>query len=98
MPRYFVQVTQAEKVAARLIDQSVGSIGSHFATHADWHRKDGVCVGTTVIEAADHRRALGIVPPGMRAAANLFHLASITVGVGIAAVPRLADRPYALAA
>lgn len=72
MPRYLVEVSQPEEVAARRIEQSIRSLGSHFATHADWRRRDGVCTGTMVIEAADSSGALGIVPPAMRAEAGVF--------------------------
>jgi hypothetical protein len=98
MARYLVEVSQAEKVAAKRIDRSVRSIGSHFATHTDWHRKDGVCTGSMVIEAADRWSAFGIVPPGMRAAANVFQLEPVTVGSGSTAVSSPTDRRYALAA
>jgi hypothetical protein len=88
MPRYLLEVSQPEEVAARRIDRAVRSIGSHFATHADWHRKDGLCTGTMVIEAADRSGALGIVPPGMRSATHIFQLESVAP----------TDPPYALAA
>ena len=98
MPRYLLEVSQPEDVAARRIDQAVRGIGSHFATHADWHRKDGVCTGTMVIEAQDRTRALGVVPPGMRAAARIFQLETVVAPVATAAVSGPTDRRYALAA
>jgi len=98
MPRYLVEVSQAEKVAAKKIAQSVRSIGSHFATHADWHRKDGVCTGTMLVEAADRWGALGIVPPGMRAAARVFQLDAVVAGAAAFTAPTTTSRSYALAA
>jgi hypothetical protein len=98
MPRYLVEVLQAAKVAEKRIDYSVRSIGSHFATHAVWHRRDGVCVGTMVVEAVDQRSALGIVPPGMRAAAHVVQLESIVAAVAPNAAPTQTDGLHALAA
>jgi hypothetical protein len=98
MPRYVVEVSQPEKIAAERIDRSVRTIGSHFATHADWHLKDGVCTGTMIVEASDARGALGIVPPAMRAGAHVFRLESVTAAVGLTAAPAYAGQPYAIAA
>ena len=86
MPRYLVEVSQAETVAAKRIDQSIRSIGSHFATHAYWHQKDGLRVGTMVVDVENRRAALGIVPPAMRAAASVYQLEPLSVG-GSSAAP-----------
>jgi hypothetical protein len=99
MPRFIVEVTQPESVAAKRIDQAVRSIGSHFATHAAWRRENGAAIGTMVVEADDRWGAFGIVPPGMRSAARIFEL-------GPAAAPTIAavgpaetsTEPYAVAA
>jgi hypothetical protein len=77
MPRYLIEVTHPEPVAAKRIDQSVRTFGSHFATHADWHHRDDVLTGTMVIEAADQWHALSVVPPGMRSAAHVFRLEAV---------------------
>ena len=53
MQKYLVKVTLPEAIAAKRIADSVRSIGSHFATHAAWRRKAGVCTGMMVVEAAD---------------------------------------------
>lgn len=98
MPRYLVEVSEKETIAVKRIDQSVHSIGSHFATHADWHRKDGVCTGTMVIEAADHRSGLGIVPPGMRAVACVFQLEAVAFKAATSGALVPPNGPYAFAA
>ena len=72
MQKYLVKVTLPEAIAAKRIADSVRSIGSHFATHAAWRRKAGVCTGMMVVEAADRWGALGIVPPGMRGDTHVF--------------------------
>ena len=72
MDKYLVEVTLPEAIAVKRIADSVRSIGSHFATHAAWRRKAGLCTGMMVVEAADRSGALGIVPPGMRADTHVF--------------------------
>lgn len=98
MPRYLLEVSQPENVAAKRIDHAVRSLGSHFASQADWHRQHGVCTGTMVIEAQNRSSALGIVPPGMRAAAHVYRLESVLAAVGTPAASVPGDRPTALAA
>ena len=80
MPKYLVQVSQPEAIAAKRISDFVHSIGSHFATHAGWQRQAGQCTGSMVIEAADSWGALGVIPPGMRADARVFHLEAVVSG------------------
>ena len=72
MHKYLVEVTLPEAIAVKRIANSVRSIGSHFATHAAWRRKAGICTGMMVVEAADRSHALGIVPPAMRADTHVF--------------------------
>jgi hypothetical protein len=75
MSRFLVEVRQQPAISAhKRIKDSVRMLGSHFATHAQWSRKDGVCTGAMIIEAADRWRALGVVPPNMRADARVFSL------------------------
>ena len=75
MPGFLVEVSQqADALTYKWIDESVRTLGSHFATHADWRRKLGVCTGTMVVEAADKWGAFGIVPPSMRSDAHVFRL------------------------
>jgi hypothetical protein len=72
MPRYLVEVSEPQAVAIKRINHSVSSLGSHFATHADWHHQDGVSTGTMVVEALDRWGALSIVPPALRGDAKVF--------------------------
>ena len=75
MPRCLIEVPQESDVLARRrVSESVRSMGSHFATHADWRRKDGGYVGSMIVETADRWSALGIVPPNMRRHALVFPL------------------------
>lgn len=77
MPKYLIEVSQVlEALAERRIKQSVRTLGSHFATHAAWSRKDGARTGTLVVEADDRWIALGIVPPSLRSHARIFQLDS----------------------
>ena len=87
MQRYLVEVTLPEAIAAKRIADSVRSIGSHFATHAAWRRKAGVCTGTMVVEAADRWGALGIVPPGMRADTHVFDALLSEAGASPGSLP-----------
>jgi hypothetical protein len=57
---------------------SVRTMGSHFVTHADWARKDGVCTGTMIVEADDSRGAIGVVPPSMRSHAHVYQLETVS--------------------
>jgi hypothetical protein len=75
MSRFLVEVSQrSPALAHKRIDESVRLLGSHFATHAEWHRKDGACTGTMVVEAESKSAALGVVPPAMRSDAHVVHL------------------------
>jgi hypothetical protein len=77
MPRFLIEVTEPERRATRRIRDSVRTAGSHFATHADWRRADGMCTGTIIVEADDGRSALAVVPPGMRSDARVFRLQAV---------------------
>jgi hypothetical protein len=75
MSKFLVEVRQQPEVSAhKRIRDSVRMLGSHFATHAQWSRNNGVCTGTMIVEAADRWRALGVVPPSMRSNARIFSL------------------------
>ncbi len=78
MTRFLIEVSQAsQKLSEKRIGDTVRTIGSHFATHANWIRKDGKCSGTMIVEAHDKWGALGIVPPGLRPDAHIFQLDSV---------------------
>jgi hypothetical protein len=74
MPLYLVEVSEAQAVAFKKINHSVSTLGSHFATHADWRHQDGISTGTMVVDAFDRWGALGIVPPALRGNARVFPL------------------------
>jgi hypothetical protein len=75
MDRYLIEVKlPSNEPAGKRINEAVQRLGSHFATHANWTRADGVCTGTIVIEAPDRSLALGIVPPGLRPHTSVFRL------------------------
>lgn len=84
MHRYLVQVSEPEAIAAKRISHSIGTLGSHFATHADWRRKDGVSTGTLIVEADDRWGALGVIPPAMRRDAQIFQLVPAGSAVAVA--------------
>jgi hypothetical protein len=75
MRRFLVEVSQrSEASAVKRINDSVRTLGSHFATHAEWRSKNGVCTGTMIVEAESKCAALGVVPPAMRSDAHVVHL------------------------
>lgn len=98
MSRYLVEVTEPQTVAARRIQHSVSTLGSHFATHADWRHGDGVSTGSMVVDATDRWAALGIVPPALRPDARVVPLEPVTEGVPPYASPRRAMQLTAMAA
>jgi len=75
MPRFLIEVPQeSDVVAHKRVRESVRSIGSHFATHADWRQKEGGYVGSMIVDTADKWSALNIVPPNMRRHAHVSWL------------------------
>jgi hypothetical protein len=93
MPRYLVKVSEPQAVASKRINHSVSTLGSHFATHADWHHQDGISTGSMVVDAVDRWGALGIVPPALRGSARVFPL-----GVAAAVTPFTNTAAQAVAA
>ncbi len=84
MPSYLVEVSKPQAVAVKRINHSVSTLGSHFATHANWHHQDGILTGTMVVDAFDSWAALRIVPPALRGDAKVFP-------AGAAAVAQFSD-------
>ena len=77
MPRFLIKVSQESDVSTvKRITHSIRTLGSHFATHADWRRKERGCTGSMIVEAESERGALAVVPPGMRSHAEIFQLTS----------------------
>jgi hypothetical protein len=78
MPRFLVEVPQpSNALARRRMKDLVRTMGSHFVTHADWRRRQGVCTGTVIVEADDKSGAVGVVPPGMRSDAHVYRLEAV---------------------
>lgn len=78
MPRFLIEVPQESDVLAhKRVRESVRNMGSHFATHADWRRKDGGYIGSMIVDTADKWSALGIVPPNMRRHALVSRLETL---------------------
>jgi len=74
MARFLVEVSQPADSAVRRIRDTVRTIGSHFATHADWRQRDGRCIGRMVVDVDGRQQALAVVPPAMRADADVYEL------------------------
>ncbi len=72
MTNYLIEVAQSSDEAAyRQIDDAIHMTGSHFATHAEWERKEGICTGSMTAEVRNRQEAIAIVPPNMRAHARV---------------------------
>jgi hypothetical protein len=75
MPKFLIEVLQESDVLTqKRINDSVRTMGSHFATHSDWNRKKGICTRTMIVETDDEWGAIGVVPPNMRHHAHIFQL------------------------
>lgn len=83
MPKFLIEVSQPEKVATKQIKDSIDTIGSHFATRADWRHAEGVSTGTLVVDVNDRGSAIRIIPPNMRSSAHIFPLESISMNSGL---------------
>jgi len=90
MAKYLIKVSQPAKAAAKQIAEAVRMIGSHFATHATWQQQNGVATGCLVVEVDDRKWALCVVPPSMRAFAEIVRLDASTTEAGSA--PAIVDR------
>jgi hypothetical protein len=75
MTHFLIEVAQiSDEEAYKQIDDAVHMTGSHFATHADWEHKDGVCTGSMTADLASRQAAFAIVPPNMRAQARITEI------------------------
>ena len=75
MPNFLIEVSQESDAAAfKQIDDAVHMSGSHFATHAIWGRKDGICKGSMMAELDSTTAALAIIPPNMRSHARITRI------------------------
>ncbi len=81
MPNFLIEVSQESDAAAfKQIDDAVHISGSHFATHANWGRKDGICKGSMTAELDSRTAALAIIPPNMRSHARITKMVSGVTG------------------
>lgn len=79
MTNFLIEVAQDSDAAAyKQIDDAVHMTGSHFATHADWAHKDGICTGSMTADLRSRDEAMAIVPPNMRAHARVTELGKRT--------------------
>lgn len=80
MPRFLIEVPHAEEtVACAKVVKVFLASGSHFLTHADWGCHDGDHRCWMIVDVADRREALGIVPPAFRAEARIVALDRFTM-------------------
>jgi hypothetical protein len=80
MPRFLIEVPHEEEIVAcaKVVKVFLAS-GSHFLTHADWGCHDGDHRCWMIVDVADRREALGIVPPAFRAEARIVALDRFTM-------------------
>ena len=75
MARFLIEVShEAEQVACARVVKLFLSSGSHLLTHADWGCMDGDHHAWMIVDVADKREALAIVPPGLRSATRIVAL------------------------
>lgn len=75
MPRFLIEVSQeSDGLADKRVTDSIRTMGSHFATHADWRCGAGVYTGSIIVETGDKLSALSVVPPNMRRHAHISQL------------------------
>ncbi|MCP4379865.1 MAG: hypothetical protein GY798_00290 [Hyphomicrobiales bacterium] len=70
MTDFIVEVSLPEPLASARIKDAIRTLGSHFATRANWRLREGEYTGAVMIDADDERTALAVVPPGLRTAAR----------------------------
>jgi len=80
MPRYLIEVAHEPDPAAcaRVVKVFLTS-GSHFLTHADWGCMDGDHRAWIIVDVADKKEAMGIIPPALRSVARIVGLNSFSL-------------------
>lgn len=80
MARFLIEVPHAEDLVecAKVVEVFLTS-GSHFLTHADWGCADGDHRCWIIVDVADKREALAIVPPAFRREAHVVGLNSFSM-------------------
>lgn len=80
MARFLIEVPHEEEtVACAKVVKVFLASGSHFLTHADWGCHDGDHRCWMIVDVADRREALAIVPPAFRAEARIVALDRFTM-------------------
>jgi len=75
MTHFLIEVSEDSDAAAyKQIGDAVHRTGSHFATHAAWEHKNGICTGSMTAELRSRHEAIAIVPPNMRAHARVTEI------------------------
>lgn len=73
--RFLIEVTHDadEFTCARVVKTFLTS-GSHFLTHADWGCADGDHRSWVIVDVADKKEAMAVVPPPLRPATRITGL------------------------
>jgi len=75
MARFLIEVAhEAEPLACARVVKIFLASGSHLLSHADWGCMDGDHRAWLVVDVADKKEAMAIVPPGLRSAARIIGL------------------------
>jgi hypothetical protein len=75
MAKFLIEVTHdAEQVACARVVKIFLASGSHYLTQAEWGCMDGDHRSWMIVDVADKREALAIVPPLLRPAAHIIGL------------------------
>jgi hypothetical protein len=75
VPKYLIEVPhEPDELACAKVIQVFLTSGSHFLSNADWGCGDGVHNAWMVVDVANRKEALGIVPPAFRAATKIVRL------------------------
>ena len=77
MARYLIQEAHKPEECLRTLDAYMQA-GSHFLTHSDWGCGAGVHQSWLIVEAANEEQARLMIPPAIRASAELVRLNRFT--------------------
>lgn len=78
MARFLIEVTHdpEEYACARVVK---AFLTSHFLTHADWGCADGDHRSWVIVDVADKKEAMAVVPPPLRPATKITGLNSFSL-------------------
>ena len=75
MAKFLIEVPHdAELVACARVVKVFLTSGSHFLSHADWGCMDGDHRAWIIVDVADKKEAMAIVPPFLRPSARIIGL------------------------